>query len=164
MACSWVRFAYRILPLPAWRAFLLDRHIDSCPACQGAALDDAAIRSLGVTPAGLENEPPLFPFAAGSRAPARRRASGFRWSYVYGVFLALVAVGGMVVVSRLVPRGPQATGRVFVSEAGDEPAIFAVLEARSATSRPAGHLQDRAAGDDDRLVRESKQLIPGGIQ
>ena len=136
MACRWVRFAYRSLPLPAWRAFLLDRHIDNCPACQGAAPDAAAIRSLGVTPSDLQNEPPLFPFAAGGKVRKRHPALGFRWSYVYGVFLALVAIGGMVVVSRLVPRGPQVTGRVFVSEAGDEPAIFAVLAA-SVGDRPA---------------------------
>lgn len=136
MACSWVRFAYRWLPLPAWRAFLLDRHIDGCSACQGAALDDAAIRSLGVTPAALENEPPLAPFAVGGHAPGRRRASGFRWRYAYGVCLALVAVSGWIVVSRLVSRGPQAAGQVFVSEAGDEPATFAVLAA-TVGDRPA---------------------------
>jgi hypothetical protein len=136
MACNWVRFAYRFLPLTAWRAFLLARHIDNCPSCQGIALGDAAIRSLGMTPAGLENEPPLSPFAAGSGAPSRGAAFPFRWRYAYGVFLALVAVGGWIVVSRLVPRGPQATGRVFVSEVGDEPASFAVLDA-SVGDRPA---------------------------
>jgi hypothetical protein len=130
MACRWVRFAYRLLPFPAWRAFLLDRHIDGCPACQSAALDDAVIRSLGVTPADVEDEPPLAPFAAGGNARGRRPAFGLRWSYAYGVFLALVAIGGWVVVARLAPRGPQATGRVFVSEAGEEPDTFAVLAAR----------------------------------
>jgi hypothetical protein len=83
MACRWVRFAYRALPLPAWRAFLLDRHIDRCPRCQGDTLNDAAIRSLGVTAADLQGEPLLRPFAA-ERRSARARALRPGWSYAFG--------------------------------------------------------------------------------
>jgi hypothetical protein len=129
MACSWVRFAYRIVPLPAWRAFLLDRHLDGCPTCQGAALDDDAIRSLGVTPAGLESEPPLFPFAAGHAAP-RSGAFRFRWSYAYGVVLAAAILGTAVGISLLVPIATLPTGTVTISEAGDDVHVFAVLAAR----------------------------------
>jgi hypothetical protein len=128
MTCKWVRFAYRSLPLPAWRAFLLDRHMDSCPSCQGAALNDAEIRSLGVTPAGLDNEPPLSPFAAGLRAAPRRRA--FRLSYATGLILAVVAVGAVVVVSRLAPPMAPAQGIVTVIEEEDDSRVFAVLEAK----------------------------------
>lgn len=128
MACKWVRFAYRFVPLPAWRAFLLDRHIDRCPACREDALDDAAIRSLGVTPAGLKDEPPLRPFAAARSAAPRRRA--FRLSYSYGLILAVVAVGAMVVVSRLAPPMSPAQGIVTVMEDEDETRVFAVLEAK----------------------------------
>lgn len=128
MACNWVRFAYRVLPLPAWRAFLLDRHMDSCPSCQGAALDDAEIRSLGVTPTGLDNEPPLAPLAAGLRAAPRRRA--LRLSYAIGLILAVIAVGAMVVVSRLAPSMGPAQGIVTVMEEEDDARVFAVLEAK----------------------------------
>ena len=88
MACKWVRFTYRLLPLPAWRAFLLDRHIDRCPQCQAQTLGAEAIRSLGITPDRLRAEPPLLPFAAEctlSRTPARRRA----WRYAFGFFFAV---------------------------------------------------------------------------
>jgi hypothetical protein len=128
MACKWVRFAYRLLPLPAWRAFLLDRHIDACPFCQSAACDDAEIRSLGITPAGLDTEPPLRPFAVGARPAPRRRA--FRLSYAYGAFMAVVAVGAVVVMSRLVPPAAVPQGIVTVMEDGDDARVFAVLEAR----------------------------------
>lgn len=135
MACSWVRFAYRLLPLSAWRAFLLDRHIDRCSACQGAALDDAAIRSLGMTPAALENEPPLSPFAAGSAAPSRGAAFRLRWSYAYGAVLAAVVLWAVVAVGRMVPpaNGPQ--GMVTVAEMDDETGGFAVLDARVGDSQ-----------------------------
>ena len=128
MACRWVRFVYRVLPLPAWRALLLDRHIDRCPRCQAQALDDAAIRSLGVTAAGLMDEPPLRPFAIGVHPAPRGHA--FRLSYVYGAFLAVVAVGAVVVMSRLVPPAAAAQGIVTVMEDGDDARVFAVLEAK----------------------------------
>lgn len=128
MACKWVRFAYRFVPLSAWRALLLDRHLDHCPACRDAVLDDAAIRSLGVTPAKLMDELPLRPFAA-TRCTAPRR-SAFRPSYAYGLFLAAVAVVAVVVVSRLVtPVGPP-RGNVTVMENEDDTRVFAVLEAK----------------------------------
>jgi len=129
MACKWVRFAYRALPLPAWRAFLLDRHIEHCPQCQGEALGDAAIRSLGVTPSDLQDEPPLSPFVVGRERP---RARGFRldWRYAFGVFLAAVALWAVVVVSRLAPPAPPVQGIVTVREGEAGACVFAVLEAR----------------------------------
>ena len=124
MDCRWVRFAYRILPLPAWRAFLLDRHIDRCPACRGAALDDAAIRSLGMTLAGLANEPPLAPFAAAASAP--RRAFGFRLRYAYGVFLAGAMLWAVVAIWRAIPPAPGPQGTVTIAEADEEARVFTV--------------------------------------
>lgn len=129
MACKWVRFAYRFLPLPAWRAFLLDRHIDHCPSCQAEALDDAEIRSLGVTPADLDNEPPLRPFASDSR-PVRKNALTPAWRYAFGFFLAAVIFGGAFAVWRIIPTATLSQGIVTVSEAEDDVHVFAVLAAR----------------------------------
>jgi hypothetical protein len=127
MACKWVRFAYRVLPLPAWRAFLLDRHIDNCAACQGAALDDAAIRSLGVTPAGLDNEPPLHPFAS-----EVGQSRGFRpaWRYAFGFLFAVALFWVAITVYRLVPPAAPAPGIVTVMVEEPDSRGFAVLEAR----------------------------------
>ncbi len=129
MGCKWVRFAYRVLPLPAWRAFLLDRHIDSCPSCRNAALDDAAIRSLGVTPDDLLDEPPLSPFVAG-RGRLRARTFRFDWRYAFAAFLAVALLWAVFTVSRLAPPAVVPQGRVFISEVGDDACVFSVLEAR----------------------------------
>ena len=108
MACRWVRFAYRVLPLPAWRAFLLDRHIDRCPHCQAQALDDAAIRSLGVTPAGLQAEPPLLPFASEPSGPGQLPPSA--WRYAFGFFLAAAILGAAVAICAHRSSGTSAAG------------------------------------------------------
>lgn len=128
MACKWVRFAYRVLPLPAWRAFLLDRHINDCPSCQSTTLGDAAIRSLGVTPAVLESEPPLSPFTAG-RARPRARALRSGWRYAFGVFLAAAILWAAVAISHIVPPGTLPQGTVTVTE-GEDACVFTVLEAK----------------------------------
>lgn len=129
MRCSWVRFAYRALPLAPWRAFLLDRHIDRCPRCQAGALDEAALRSLAVTPERLGSEPPLRPFAAGRR-PAATRAGAPAWRTAYAFFLAAAVLVTAAWLARLVPVGRLPEGIVNVSEEDGEPRAFAVLEAR----------------------------------
>lgn len=129
MPCKWVRFAYRAVPLPAWQAFWLDRHIDHCPRCRGEALDDEAIRSLGVTPAELQNELRLFPPAAG-RNPTRNRALGFGWRYAAGIFVAAALLGAIVALLRLPPPAPSGRGMVTVGYEEAASGIFAVLEAK----------------------------------
>jgi hypothetical protein len=129
MACKWVRFAYRFLPLPAWRAFLLDRHIDRCPHCQAHALDDRAVRPLGVTPADLAAEPPLFAFATDCRRP---RGKTFRdgWRYAFGLLLVAAILWVAVAISRFVPFGNLPHGTVTVTQAGSDDCVFAVIEAK----------------------------------
>ncbi|MBU4268106.1 MAG: hypothetical protein KJ808_04580 [Acidobacteria bacterium] len=129
MVCKWVRFGYRALPLPVWRAFLLDRHIEHCPQCLGEALGDAAIRSLGVTPADLEGEPSLPPFAAAFSAPSRRRTFRFRWNYAFWFFLAAAILWVAVAISSIVPPGTLPQGTVTVTEENEDACVFAVLEA-----------------------------------
>jgi hypothetical protein len=135
MNCSRVRFAYRALPLAPWRAFLLGRHIDRCPRCQGAALAASAVRALGRTAADLAGEPPLRPFAVAGGA-VRDRAVGRR--YAFALFLAVAVLGTTAWLSRLIPRQRLPEGTVTVLEEAGGPRTFAVLEARigDAPARP----------------------------
>jgi hypothetical protein len=137
MVCKWVRLAYRFMPLPAWRAFLLDRHIDRCPHCQGEALDAAAIRSLVITDEQLGDEPPLRPFAAAQRpAPTHRRFPA--WRYAYAFFLAAAVLGAAAWLAWLIPQGKLPEGIVTVLEADEDARVFAVLDAKvgSEPARP----------------------------
>ena len=135
MNCSWVRFAYRVLPLAPWRAFLLGRHIDRCPRCQGEALATDAVRALGRTAADLAGEPPLRPFAAAGGAVRSRAAA---WRYAFALFLAVAVLGTAAWLSRFIPRQRLPEGTVTVLEEAGGPRTFAVLEARigDAPARP----------------------------
>ncbi len=135
MSCSWVRFAYRALPLAPWRAFLLGRHIDRCPRCQGEALGDAGVRALGLTAADLAGEPPLRPFAA---AGGPVRAASTAWRRAFALFLSVAVLGAAAWLSRLIPRQRLPEGTVTVVEEAGGARAFAVLEARigDAPARP----------------------------
>jgi hypothetical protein len=127
MNCSWVRFAYRALPLAPWRAFLLDRHIDRCPHCQGQALAADALRALGKAAADLAGEPPLRPFAVAG-GPFRARAAARR--YAFALFLAVAVLGATAWLWRLMPRHRLPEGTVTILEESGDDRAFAVLEAR----------------------------------
>jgi hypothetical protein len=135
MNCSWARFAYRALPLAPWRAFLLGRHIDRCPRCQGEALAEDAVRALGRTAVDLDGEPPLRPFAAAAGA-VRSRSVARR--YALALFLAAAVLGTTAWLSRFIPRQRLPDGTVTVLEEAGCPRAFAVLEARigDAPARP----------------------------
>lgn len=128
MNCSWVRFAYCALPLAPWRAFLLGRHIDRCPRCQGQALEVDAVRALGRTAADLDGEPPLRPFAGAGGGAGRPRAVA--WRYAFALFLAVAALGMTAWLSWFIPRQRLPEGTVTVLEEAADTGAFAVLEAR----------------------------------
>jgi hypothetical protein len=135
--CKWVRFGYDALPLAGWRAFLLKRHIDGCPGCQGRLVDDETVRASGVTAETLFAEPPLWPVPAG-RGRVRRQRSA--WRLVLGLS-ALAAVAWVIVdVSRFAPAPSPSAARGIIGEVeeADESMVFAVLAAEigSEPARP----------------------------
>lgn len=127
MKCKLVRGAYRVLPLAAWRALLLDRHIDRCPRCQARALDLEAVRRLALGPDALAGEPPLRPFAS---EPGRSRGVRPAWRYAFGFFLAAAILGGTFAIWRGVSREALPRGTVTVAEAEEDGCGFAVLDAQ----------------------------------
>ena len=52
LRCKTVELLFEALPIGAWRAFLIRRHIDACPACQKKILSLEESRSLLVGPIG----------------------------------------------------------------------------------------------------------------
>ncbi len=129
MKCEFVRGAWRALPLPAWRAFLLQRHIDRCPGCQARALGLEAVRRLGVNPEDLTGEPPLRPFARGTR-PFGPAAPAPAWRYAFALLAIVAILGTAAWLSRFVPQDPLPRGTVTVLAQEAGPPAFAVLEAR----------------------------------
>jgi hypothetical protein len=130
--CKWVRFGYKLLPWPGWRAFLLESHLDRCSFCQERTLDDETIRTMGITAADLQAEFPLWP------VPATRhqsRAMHFGWRYVFGLSLAAALVWMAIAVGRFAPSPVSAVlnGSIQEVENSDESSVFAVLSAKIGT-------------------------------
>jgi len=127
MKCQWVRFGYKVLPLPVWRAFLLERHLDRCPICQGRILDDETIRTMGITADALQAELALWPVPS-DRLEMRKLRLG--WRYAFGLSLAAALVWVAIEVSRFAPS-PSALskGAIREVEETDESQVFAVLTA-----------------------------------
>lgn len=129
MICRWVRFGYKILPLPGWRTFLLKRHLDCCPLCQSQTLDDESIRAMGITAAALQAEPLLWPVPA-ARPKARTLRLG--WRYAFGLSLVAAMVWVMVEVVHFAPSPASAAPKGWIQEVeeSDESRVFAVLSAK----------------------------------
>jgi hypothetical protein len=132
MICKWVRFWYKVLPLPDWRAFLLERHLDHCPLCQSLTLDDESIRAMGITAAALQAELPLWPVPTVRHKPQTLRLA---WRYALGFSLVAAMVWLAISVSHFAPGPSFATlkGSIQEIEEIDESRAFAVLSAKIGT-------------------------------
>lgn len=102
LRCKTVTFLFDVLPIGAWRAFLIRRHIDVCLSCQKKILNLEESRSLLVGSldpdewAGLKrrlrdqsaNDP-------GDRAPAKHGnpAKFLKWAPSAAMVLVLAATG-----------------------------------------------------------------------
>ncbi|MCX6556442.1 MAG: hypothetical protein NTW95_03275 [Candidatus Aminicenantes bacterium] len=114
--------------MPGWRFFLLERHLDRCPKCQGCILDDEAIRAMGTTAAALQAELPLWPVPAAR--PKAARTLRLRWRYAFGLSLVAALVCVAITVIRFAPTpSVLAKGTIREIEEIDESKVFAVLSA-----------------------------------
>ena len=129
MICNWARFGYKVLPLPGWRAILLERHLDHCPLCQSQTLDDENIRAMGMTAAALQAELPLWPVPAARPKPQILRLA---WRYAFGFSLVAAMVWVAISVSHFAPAPSFATLKSSIQETEeiDEAKGFAVLSAK----------------------------------
>lgn len=129
MICRWVRFGYKVLPLPGWRVFLLERHLDRCPLCRSHTLGDETIRAMGITAAALQAELPLWPVPLARPKPQMLRLG---WRYAFGLSLIAAMVWVAVEVARFAPSPASVAPKGFIQEVeeNDESKVFAVLTAK----------------------------------
>lgn len=102
LRCKTVEFLFEALPLDAWRAFLLLRHVDRCPACQARLVGLEGSRSLLAVPPGPDEWTGLrsrirarvAPKSAGTVRIGRRRSERIlRWAPSAAMLLVLAATG-----------------------------------------------------------------------
>lgn len=125
MHCRTARFCYRLLPLTAWRFYLLQRHIEDCPHCRGLAATDEEIRALAVPPVESQDEPPL-------RLPAppplvRPRPRPLRLAFGTTALLA-ICIAALLLWHR--PTPPPPTVPEVRAVVTTEAPSFAVVSAR----------------------------------
>jgi len=102
LRCKIVEFLFDALPIGVWRAFLIRRHIDGCPACQKKILSLEEARSLLVGPldpdewAGFKMRlRSRMANEAADRVPVvyGKPAKLWRWASSAAIVLMLVAAG-----------------------------------------------------------------------
>ena len=132
MICRWVRFGYKVLPLPGWRAFLLRSHLDHCPHCQSRILDYKSIRAMGIKADALQAELPLWPVPAARHKPQTLHLG---WRYVYGLSLIAAMVWVVIEMSHFAPSPSSAMSKGLIQEIeeNDEANVFTVLAAKIGT-------------------------------
>ena len=60
MKCKLNKFLFRLLPIPAWQAYLLDKHFSRCPLCREQITTDEQLKELLVSPEKAERLPGLW--------------------------------------------------------------------------------------------------------
>ena len=97
LRCKTVELLFEALPIGAWRAFLICRHIDACPACQKKLLNLEESRALLVGPmdpdewTGLKRRLRIItPKGAAVRAPAGQGNPGRPWIWASSAAMLLV--------------------------------------------------------------------------
>jgi hypothetical protein len=98
--CRIVNLAYALVPLSAWRGFLIRRHVEKCARCQAVLAGRAESRALLASADGQKDGEHLWLKIRGqlgrgtaSSSPFRRQADPRRaWKWALGLAALLAAV------------------------------------------------------------------------
>lgn len=126
------------LPIPAMRAWLLDRHQQECPTCQAAMLDETRLAGVLHPPAWIEEESSLWPAVL---AGIRRRSDHLiispwvpvRRGLAAAALVLLLCVPVWLVLHQRQPSGTVTVQEVFPTESAPS---FALVSA-AIDGRPA---------------------------
>jgi hypothetical protein len=106
MKCKLCQLLFRIVPLPAWQDYLLDKHFSKCSHCRGEVTTDDQVREMLVSPQNTKTLPSIWPYVhkhmdetgyslTGVPGPKKRWITailpGWQWKVaIVGIFLILV--------------------------------------------------------------------------
>jgi hypothetical protein len=60
LKCKSYKFLFRVLPVNAWQAYIIDKHFALCPQCMAEAGADTEVDALLVSPENTRSLPPLW--------------------------------------------------------------------------------------------------------
>lgn len=99
MKCKLYKFLFRVLPIPAWQAFLMEKHLCVCPHCREETAAEDQIKALPVSPGEAKTLPDLWPYVHRHIEEPPRKAKpgiaffpGWQWKTAAVGLLLLLAV------------------------------------------------------------------------
>lgn len=106
-----IRSLYKLISIPSFRAFLIQKHISSCPKCQKEWSIDETMEDLFAAPGWIEKEASFWPriqetILANEIEDAldrtRNRTTGKfpRWQWAMAGFALLLLAGINIIVSK----------------------------------------------------------------
>ena len=106
-----IRSLYNLIPIPKFRAFLIQKHISSCPECQKEWEIDETMEDFFMAPGWIDKEGSLWPriqetILATEREDSLARTSGKtsgivpRWQWALAGFALLLMAGINLIVNK----------------------------------------------------------------
>ncbi len=106
--CRMVNFLFSIFPLKIWQDFLLQKHIQNCPACQESLASLEEAKSLLVQEGEVGDLEGLWPKVKDQLPKEKRKERLFsqpRWGWAVGAACLLIVVLLSIWFYQLVPPG-----------------------------------------------------------
>lgn len=106
--CRMVNFLFSIFPLKIWQDFLLQKHIQDCPACQENLASLEETKSLLVQEGEAEGRESIWPKVKVQLTKEKRKEKLFRlprWGWAVGAACLLIAIFLGVWFYQLAPPG-----------------------------------------------------------
>ena len=108
LKCKLYKFLFRMLPIPDWQVFFMDKHLSICSHCREEAAADDGVRELLASPEKAKTLPGIWPYVhehmeeredsqSKEQSPKRKWGlailPGWQWkAAAVGLFLVLVFV------------------------------------------------------------------------
>ena len=113
--CQMVNFLFSIFPFKIWQDFLLQRHIQNCPACQENLANLKETKSLLIQEKEVEGLEGLWPKVKAQLPKEKRKERLYRlprWGWAVGTACLLIAIFFSIWFDQLVPPGKTPEGDI----------------------------------------------------
>lgn len=104
--CKIYGYAFSLVPLKKWQAFLIRFHMERCPECQNMLISREAVQEITIHENHLKDTDAIwdgFEQKVREAKSHKQRVFSPRWSWVYGISVALM-LGAVAIWFALSPQ------------------------------------------------------------